>query len=307
MTKRPIIIDTDPGIDDAVAIAIALFSEDLDIKCISTVSGNVDLDKTTFNALRLLKFFGKENIPVAAGASQPLLRPIVDASEIHGKTGMEGFDFEDPDMSLLRKESSIELMKQILLDSNEPVTLMPIGPLTNIALLLLTYPEVKPKIKEIVMMGGSTGRGNCGVMSEFNFHADPEAARIVFKSGLKLTMAPLDVGVRALISKEVSEEIRMMNKTGNMFYELFSRYRGSSFETGLRMYDSYAIAYILEPSIFETVNAFVDIETKGEYTSGCSVVDLKGYLKQESNATVLLDADPEKFEQWFLKSVKKCC
>jgi non-specific riboncleoside hydrolase len=254
-----------------------------------------------------LKFFGKENIPVAAGASQPLLRPIVDASEIHGKTGMEGFDFEDPDMSLLRKESSIELMKQILLDSNEPVTLMPIGPLTNIALLLLTYPEVKPKIKEIVMMGGSTGRGNCGVMSEFNFHADPEAARIVFKSGLKLTMAPLDVGVRALISKEVSEEIRMMNKTGNMFYELFSRYRGSSFETGLRMYDSYAIAYILEPSIFKTVNAFVDIETKGEYTSGCSVVDLKGYLKQESNATVLLDADPEKFEQWFLKSVKKCC
>ncbi|MEF9892693.1 MAG: ribonucleoside hydrolase RihC [Anaerorhabdus sp.] len=307
MTKRPIIIDTDPGIDDAVAIAIALFSEDLDIKCISTVSGNVGLDKTTFNALRLLKFFGKENIPVAAGASQPLLRPIVDASEIHGKTGMEGFDFEDPDMSLLRKESSIELMKQILLDSNEPVTLMPIGPLTNIALLLLTYPEVKPKIKEIVMMGGSTGRGNCGVMSEFNFHADPEAARIVFKSGLKLTMAPLDVGVRALISKEVSEEIRMMNKTGNMFYELFSRYRGSSFETGLRMYDSYAIAYILEPSIFETVNAFVDIETKGEYTSGCSVIDLKGYLKQESNATVLLDADPEKFEQWFLKSVKKCC
>lgn len=307
MIKRPIIIDTDPGIDDAVAIAIALFSESLEVKCISTVSGNVGLDKTTFNALRLLKFFGKENIPVAAGASQPLLRPIVDASDIHGKTGMEGFEFENPDMNLLCKESSIELMRKILVESDEPITLLPIGPLTNIALLLSTYPQLKSKIKEIIMMGGSTGRGNCGVLSEFNFHADPEAARIVFKSGCKLTMVPLDAGTRALIPREVSEEIKLMNKTGSMFYELFKKFRGSSFETGIRMYDCCAIAYVLEPSIFETVETFVDIETKGEYTSGCSVVDLKGYLKQQPNATVVLDADPDKFIQWFLQSVRKCC
>ncbi|MEG0094182.1 MAG: nucleoside hydrolase, partial [Erysipelotrichaceae bacterium] len=127
MTKRPIIIDTDPGIDDAVAIAIALFSDELDIKCISTVFGNVGLDKTTYNALRLVKFFGKENIPVASGARKPLLRDIIDASEVHGKTGMEGFDFEDPDMSLLCKESSIELMRKIIMESDEPITILPIG------------------------------------------------------------------------------------------------------------------------------------------------------------------------------------
>lgn len=307
MTKRPIIIDTDPGIDDAVAIAIALFSDELDVKCISTVNGNVGLDKTTYNALRLVKFFGKENIPVVAGARKPLLRAVVDASEVHGKTGMEGFDFEDPDMSLLRKENAIEYMRKILMESDEPVILLPIGPLTNIALLLSTYPEVKSKIKEIVMMGGSTARGNCGVMSEFNFHADPEAAKMVFHSGLKLVMVPLDAGINARITKDVSEKIRTMNKTGHMFYELFRRYRGSSFETGLKMYDSYAIAYVLQPDIFETVETFVDIETQGEYTSGCSVVDLKGYLNREANTTVVVDADPEKFKQWFLTSVEKCC
>lgn len=307
MTKRPIIIDTDPGIDDAVAIAIALFSDELDIKCISTVFGNVGLDKTTYNALRLVKFFGKENIPVASGARKPLLRDIIDASEVHGKTGMEGFDFEDPDMSLLCQESSIELMRKIIMESDEPITILPIGPLTNIALLLSTYPEVKPNIKEIIMMGGSTGRGNRGVMSEFNFCADPEAAKIVFHSGLKLTMVPLDAGVRALITKDVSEHIKTLNKTGEMFYSLFKRYRGGSFETGLTMYDSYATAYLLQPDIFKTVDVFVDIETQGEYTSGCSVVDLRGFLNKEPNTTVILDTDPEKFNEWFIQSVKRCC
>lgn len=307
MTKRPIIIDTDPGIDDAVAIAIALFSDELDIKCISTVFGNVGLDKTTYNALRLVKFFGKENIPVASGARKPLLRDIIDASEVHGKTGMEGFDFEDPDMSLLCQESSIELMRKIIMESDEPITILPIGPLTNVALLLSTYPEVKPKIKEIIMMGGSTGRGNRGVMSEFNFCADPEAAKIVFHSGLKLTMVPLDAGVRALITKDVSEHIKTLNKTGEMFYSLFKRYRGGSFETGLTMYDSYATAYLLQPDIFKTVDVFVDIETQGEYTSGCSVVDLRGFLNKEPNTTVILDTDPEKFNEWFIQSVKRCC
>lgn len=307
MTKRPIIIDTDPGIDDAVAIAIALFSDELDIKCISTVFGNVGLDKTTYNALRLVKFFGKENIPVASGARKPLLRDIIDASEVHGKTGMEGFDFEDPDMSLLCQESSIELMRKIIMESDEPITILPIGPLTNVALLLSTYPEVKPNIKEIIMMGGSTGRGNRGVMSEFNFCADPEAAKIVFHSGLKLTMVPLDAGVRALITKDVSEHIKTLNKTGEMFYSLFKRYRGGSFETGLTMYDSYATAYLLQPDIFKTVDVFVDIETQGEYTSGCSVVDLRGFLNKEPNTTVILDTDPEKFNEWFIQSVKKCC
>ncbi len=306
MLKRPIIIDTDPGIDDAVAIAVALFNEQLNVKLITTVAGNVGLDKVTYNAMRLLKYLGKEEIPVAAGAHKPLLREVIDASGIHGKTGMEGFDFEEPDMTKLLKDNAVDAMKKVLLDSEEKITLVPIGPLTNIALLIATYPEVIEKIEEIVLMGGSTGRGNCGVMSEFNFHADPEAAKMVFQSGLKITMAPLDVGLKALVYPEDSENIKVMNKTGEMFYSLFKRYRGGSFSTGLKMYDSCAIAYLVQPEMFETVHTFVDIETKGEFTSGCSVVDLKGYLKQNPNVYVCVDINPDMFKSWLMESVKKC-
>ncbi len=306
MNKIPIIIDTDPGIDDAVAISIALFAQELDVKLITTVAGNVGLEKVTYNALRLLKYLGKDHIPVAAGARKPLLRDVIDASDIHGKTGMEGFDFEEPDYSKLLKENAVEAMRNTLMASEEKITLVPLGPLTNIALLITTYPEVCEKIKEIILMGGALGRGNCGVLSEFNFHADPEAARIVMQIQLKVTIAPLDVGLKALVYPEDSEMIKGMNKTGEMFYSLFKKYRGGSFSTGLKMYDSCAVAYLLQPDMFETVHTFVDIETKGEYTAGCSVIDLRNYLKQEPNVHVCIDIDPDKFKTWLLEGIKKC-
>ncbi len=306
MNKLPVIIDTDPGIDDAVAISIALFAEELDVKLITTVAGNVGLEKVTYNALRLLKYLGKEDIPVAAGAKKPLLREGIDASDIHGKTGMEGFDFEEPDYSKLLSENAIDAMRRVIMNSSVPITLVPIGPLTNIALLITTYPEVTEKIKEIILMGGSLGRGNCGVMSEFNFHADPEAAKIVMNSKLTITIAPLDVGLKALVYPEDSEQIKNMNKTGEMFYSLFKKYRGGSFATGLKMYDSCAIAYLLQPDMFKTNYAFVDVETKGDYTAGCSVIDLKNYLKKEPNVHVCTDIDPIQFKTWLLDSIKKC-
>lgn len=306
MTKRPIIIDTDPGIDDAVAIAIALFAEELDVKLITTVAGNVSLEKVTYNVMRLLKYFEKENIPVAAGSAKPLAREAIDASGIHGVTGMEGYDFEEPDMNKLLKINAIEAMHVTLLASDEPITIVPIGPLTNIALLLATYPEVKSKIKEIVLMGGSTGRGNSGVMAEFNIHVDPEAAKMVFQSGLPIAVAPLDVGLKALVYPEDSEIIKDMNKTGEMFYSLFKKYRGGSFGTGLKMYDACAIAYLLKPEMYEVVETFVDIETQGELTLGCSVMDFKGYMKKAANAKVCVDIDPAIFKEWFMTSVKKC-
>lgn len=213
MNKRPIIIDTDPGIDDALAIAIALFSDELDVRLISTVAGNVGLDKVTYNALRLLKYFGREDVPVAVGADRPLIREFEDASSVHGKSGMEGFDFEEPTQQPL-KENAVDAMRNVIMNSSEPVTLVPIAPLTNIALLLKTYPEVKRNIREIVLMGGSASRGNKGVMAEFNIALDPEAAHMVFHSGVKLTMVGLDVGLKALVLPEDSEEIRTMNKTG---------------------------------------------------------------------------------------------
>ncbi len=305
MTKRPIIIDTDPGIDDALAIAIALFSEELDVKLITTVAGNVGLDKVTLNALRLLKYFEREDVPVAMGAAEPLIRPYEDASSVHGKTGMEGFEFPEPTQKVL-PENAVNAMRRVLLSSDEPITLLPIGPLTNIALLLKTYPEVKSKIQEIVLMGGSASRGNKGVMSEFNIVSDPEAAYIVFHSGLKITMVGLDVGLKALVLPEDSEAIRKMNKTGEMAYCLFKKYRGGSFNTGLKMYDSSAVAYLLRPDLFETVETYVDVELAGSMTAGCTLVDLKGYLGQPNNATVCMDIDAQGFRTWFVDSIRRC-
>lgn len=305
MTKKPIIIDTDPGIDDAVALAIALFNEELDVRLITTVHGNVSLEKVTYNALRLMKYYDKQ-VPIAKGASRPLVAEAIDASDVHGETGMDGYNFEEPDDSLLLDKHAVNAMYEEIMNSNEKVTLVPIGPLTNIALLLRMYPEVKGNIAEIVLMGGSTGRGNVTVMAEFNIYADPEAAKIVFSSGLPIVMAGIDVGQKALVYPEDSEILKDMNDTGNMIYHLFKKYRGGSFNKGLKMYDSCAVAYLLNPDLFETMDTFVDIELNGEFTKGATIVDLRGYLKQESNVKVCLDIDAEAFKKWFMENIKKC-
>jgi non-specific riboncleoside hydrolase len=305
MKKLPIIIDTDPGIDDALAIAIALFSGELDVKLITTVAGNVSLEHVTNNTLKLLSFWEKD-IPVAAGADRPLIEPLVDASNVHGVTGMEGFDFPEPKKELLLEEHAVNAMRRVIMESPEPITLVPIAPLTNIALLFTMYPEVKKNIKEIVMMGGSAGRGNKGVMSEFNIATDPEAAKIVFDSGLPIVMAGLDVGWKALVYPEDSAKMLEMGKTGEMAYCLFKKYRGGTFGTGLKMYDSCAVAYLLCPELFTVEETFVDIELAGSMTRGCTLVDLKGYLKQGPNAKVCMDIDGEKFRKWFLEYVAKC-
>lgn len=305
MNKRKIIIDTDPGIDDAVAIALAVFSEEIEVNLITTIAGNVSVEKVTKNLLKLLPFFGKK-IPVAMGAKRPLLREPIDASGVHGKTGMDGYNFPDEDESLLLNESAVQAIHRVLLENNEKMTLVAIGPLTNIALLLREYPEVKDKIDEVILMGGSVTRGNSGVYSEFNINADPEAAKIVFESGLPIVMCGLDVGLKALVYPEDSEMIKNMNPVGNMFYHLFKTYRGGSFNSGLKMYDSCAVAYLLKPDLFETVDTFVGIETHGEYTSGATCVDLKGYIGKPNNAKVTLDINADAFKKWFLESIRNC-
>lgn len=219
---------------------------------------------------------------------------------------MDGFDFEEPTEDLVLKENAVNAMYRVIMDSKEPITLVPIGPLTNIALLLKMYPEVKENIAEIVLMGGSTGRGNAGVMAEFNIYADPEAAKIVFQSNLPLVMVGLDVGLKALVYPEDSEQLKVMNQTGNMIYQLFQKYRGGSMKTGLKMYDATAIAYLLKPEMFQVVDTFVDVELNGSMTTGCTVVDLKGYLGKPNNAKVCVDIDPQMFKQWFMDSLKKC-
>ncbi len=303
--KRPIIIDTDPGIDDAVALGIALFARELDVKLITTVSGNVGIEHVTNNALKLLTFWTL-NTPVAKGAARPLLREVRDASEVHGVTGMEGYEFPEPNRGNLLNITAVQAMYQTLKESEEKITIVAIGPLTNVALLLREYPEIKEKIAEIVLMGGALGRGNFGVLSEFNIAVDPEAAKIVFESGLAIAMTPLDVGLKALVYPQDSEEIKQMNQTGDMMYSLFKKYRGGSFNTGLKMYDSCAIAYLLKPEMFTVQNVFVAVETKGEYTSGATVIDLKASLGKAANCKVCVDIDEELFKTWFLAALKRC-
>ena len=301
---RPIIIDTDPGIDDAVAIAIALFSEKLDVRLITTVAGNVGIDFVTQNTLNILKVFEK-NVPVAIGAGEPLLEEFVDASNVHGTSGMGAYQFEMATDELIIKDNAVNAMYKEIMNSKEKITLVPIAPLTNIALLFKMYPEVKENIEEIVLMGGSAGRGNKGVMSEFNIATDPEAAHIVFNSGVDIVMAGLDVGLKARIYPEDSEKIKDMNKIGDMIYKLFKAYRGGSFDKGLKMYDSFAIAYLLKPEMFEVVETYTEIELKGDLTRGSTVVDLKGYLGRPNNSKVCLDVDTEMFRKWFLEEISK--
>ncbi|MBP1041127.1 ribonucleoside hydrolase RihC [Vagococcus sp. BWB3-3] len=303
--SRAIILDTDPGIDDAIAIALALSSKKLDIQLFTTVMGNVSLEKVTQNLLKLLAFFEK-NIPVAKGAALPLLKDVIDASDIHGNSGMDGYEFPEEASHLLSKNHAVIEMHNQLMKNTGKTTIVAIGPLTNLALLLRMYPESVKQIDEIVLMGGSVSRGNKGVLSEFNIAVDPEAAKIVFESGLPIAMVGLDVGLKALVYPEDSEKIKAMNKTGDMMYHLFKKYRGGSFKTGLKMYDSCAVAYLLAPEMFDIETTFVGVEINGTYTSGATVVDLKGYLGQQPNAKVCVDIDENVFKKWFMESIERC-
>ncbi len=300
--KQPIIIDTDPGIDDAAAISIALNHPNFDLRMITTVNGNVGIEKTTANALKLKQFFSSD-VPVHRGSSQPLLTDIIDASVVHGESGMEGYPFPEVNQQDLTSKHAVEAMRIELLNHGEPITLIPIGPLTNIALLLSTYPEVKDHIKEIVLMGGSAGRGNVTPLAEYNIYCDPEAAHIVFNSGLPLTMVGLDVARSSALSHNTIDNLQSLNQTGQMLHQLFKHYRGDDFEHGINVYDAYTVLYLLHPGKFHVQAADVQIETTGHLTKGATVTDFKSPFP---NCTVVLSIEPDAFKDIFVESLKYC-
>ncbi|TNV18877.1 ribonucleoside hydrolase RihC [Buttiauxella sp. B2] len=296
MSKTSIILDTDPGIDDAVAIAAALFAPQLDLKLLTTVAGNVSVEKTTRNALQLMHFWQK-NIPVAKGAAAPLVRKLRDAAYVHGQSGMEGYAFVEHQRKPLDKPA-FQAIYECLNASPETITLVAIGPLTNIALLLIQYPECKAKIKRLVIMGGSAGRGNFTPNAEFNIAIDPEAAARVFESGLEIVMCGLDVTNQAMLSPEYLTTLPNLNQTGKMLHALFSHYRSGSMSAGLRMHDLCAIAWLVKPELFHTKPCFVAVETRGEFTAGTTVVDIEQRYQREPNAHVALDLDIAGFQRW---------
>ncbi|VTM23938.1 Non-specific ribonucleoside hydrolase rihC [Raoultella terrigena] len=294
--RLPIVLDTDPGIDDAAAIAAALFAPELDLQLMTTVAGNVSVEKTTRNALQLLHFWNAD-VPLAQGASMPLLRPLRDAASVHGESGMEGYEFVEHRCQPLPKPA-FQAIRDALMHAPEPMTLVAIGPLTNIALLLTQYPECRFNIRRLVIMGGSAGRGNFTPNAEFNIAIDPESAAKVFQSGLEIVMCGLDVTNQAILAPEYLATLPTLNRTGKMLHALFSHYRSGSMEIGLRMHDLCAIAWLVRPELFTLKSCFVAVETQGSWTAGTTVVDIEGRLGQPANASVALDLDVAGFQRW---------
>lgn len=302
MTKK-IIIDTDPGIDDAAALTIALNNPELEVLMLSTVAGNVNLEYTTENAKKILDFFEKD-IPLAKGNSLPMLREYEDASQFHGETGMNGYDFPASKRKVLAEHSVVE-MKNRISASQEPVTLVTIGPLTNIALLLSMYPEVKENIAEIVMMGGSTIGGNTNSAAEFNIKVDPHAAQMVINSDLKISIFGLRVTTKAILNKKDIQKIKTFGKTGEMLYSLFSHYRGGDLEDfGLMMHDLCTICYLLKPEIFSYQKTQLEVAVSGP-AAGTTVADLDSRYTEEKNVKLAVGIDQDKFRKWIVEELSK--
>ncbi|WP_125683586.1 ribonucleoside hydrolase RihC [Levilactobacillus yonginensis] len=296
-----IIMDTDPGIDDAAALTMAINDPKIDLNLITTVAGNVTVDKTTINALKIVRFFNQD-IPVAGGAEQPLFKDFEDAARIHGASGMPGYEFPT-DLPTPLHKTAVEALHDEIMASPDPITLVPTGSYTNIALLFSEYPEVKSHIERIVAMGGSLGMGNMTSAAEFNVFTDPDAAAIVYKSGVPIVMVGLDITMKALLTHESIEELPKISETGKMLHDIIVN-DGDNSDAGIAMHDVNTIFYLLHPEAITTKDMWIDIVTDGP-SIGETVGDIRGaYHDGKTNAKVSVDIDDAAFNKWFLEEVR---
>jgi purine nucleosidase len=300
MPPRKIIIDTDPGQDDAVAILLALASPELEVLAITAVAGNVPLALTQRNARQIVDLSGK-SVPVHAGRDAPLHRKLVTAEHVHGRSGLDGIVLLDP-VTPLHPQPGVEAIIECL-RSHPPgtITLCPLGPLTNIAAAFLQAPDIIPRVAEVVLMGGAYFEvGNITPAAEFNIYVDPEAAEIVFKSGVPLVVMPLDVTHKALTSREWVEEMRGLGTPVGQavaswtdFFERFDTAKYGS--AGAPLHDPCVIAYLLEPALFTGRHVNVAIETVSELTLGMTVADWWRVTGREPNAMFMGGVDRDGF------------
>lgn len=303
---KPILIDCDPGHDDAMAIMLALAnSEQLDVIGITCVGGNQTLDKVSENTLKILTVVGSD-IPVAKGAAGPLIKEIAPAPEAHGDSGMDGPIVDEITMDFV-DQNGVEFLKDKILASANKVTIVALGPLTNIALLLKMYPEVKERIECIAMMGGSATSGNSTAAAEFNFYIDPHAAHIVFHSGIPLIQAGTEVSLAASILHSEIDVFKNKGRVSNFVYDLLEFYSQFSKRLGIDrspIFDACPVMYLLHPEIFVAKDYYVDIELQGELTAGMSVTDKRVWFDMKKpNTTVLLDVDREKFIAYLTEAI----
>lgn len=298
MNRIPVILDGDPGHDDAIAWLLALAHEELDVRAVIPVSGNVSLEKTTYNTLRILTLLGRTDIPVAPGAAKPLLELPSHAPSVHGESGLDGPALPEPVFEVCGM-TGVELMAKVLRESRQKVTIVPTGALTNVAALLTAYPTLKRRIKRIVLMGGGILSGNWTPAAEFNILIDPEAAKIVFESGVPIVMAPLDVTEKALVFPEDFERIRALgNPVSSIVAEwldFFYKFHLTIGYKGAPLHDPCAVGYLLKPEMFVTREMYVEIETSGMYCKGVTVGDVRGVSGKKPNATVMMNLDRQAF------------
>ncbi|KGJ10536.1 nucleoside hydrolase (plasmid) [Paracoccus versutus] len=297
---RKIIIDTDPGQDDAVAILLALASPEIEVLGLGVVAGNVPLHHTQRNARMVCELAGRPDLPVHAGCDAPLHRKLITAEHVHGKTGLDGVTLPEPTMPLAPGHAVDFLIETLRREKPGSVTLVPIGPLTNIATAFLRAPDIIPRVQEIVLMGGAYFEvGNITPTAEFNIHVDPEAAKIVFASGAPLTVMPLDVTHRALTSRAWVEGMRAMGRVGQAvasWTDFFERYDREKYGSqGAPLHDPCTIAWLLKPELFTGRYINVEIETQGEYTLGMTVADWWRVSGRTPNATFIREVEADAF------------
>jgi pyrimidine-specific ribonucleoside hydrolase len=303
MTPTQIILDCDPGHDDAIALLLALASPEVELLGVTTVCGNQTLDKTTANALRVLEFANRTDIPVHAGADRPLLREVRVAAHVHGESGLDGPELP-PAQTQVRDRHAVDFIADQIRAHDGAVTLVPTGPLTNIALLLALHPDAIPH--RIVLMGGSIGEGNITPAAEFNIWADPEAAKRVFAAGLDTTMVGLDVTHKALITRAHTERLRGAGRVGTMVAELLDFYARFHHEQypdldGVPMHDPVALAEVVRPGLLEVHRAEIDVDCGWEQGRGRTNVDWRGREGAQPNAHVAIDVDADAFAELLIE------
>lgn len=294
----PIIIDCDPGHDDAIAILLALASHEVDVLGITTVGGNSGLENTTRNALTVLEVAGRTDIPVAAGCDHPLVRPLRIADQVHGKSGMDGPMLEPPRLTPVDAHA-IDFIAETVAASPEPVTLVPTGPLTNVALLLRRHPEVVDNIHRVVLMGGAIELGNTTPSAEFNIWVDPEAADVVFRSGMDITMVGLDVTHQARMGRPHGDRLRSQGRCGAFVADLldfFVRFHERVYGMDSSpIHDAVAVADVIWPDLMDADRFHVAVETASPLTVGRTVVDRWRVTGNEPNVRVGLAIDGDRF------------
>ena len=298
MEKIKIIMDVDVGIDDAIAMCLALGNEKFEVLGFTTTFGNRRCEVTTQNTLKILELVGRTDIPVAPGAVRPLVKEYnpPEFSIVHGYDGLGDMADPLPQPTITTcGKSAVQFMADTLRESDEPVTRVPVGPMTNVATLIMTHPELMPKIKEVVLMGGSTIKGNASPVAEANIIQDPEAAYILFKSGLKIKMAGLDATWDGYIAFDELEEFGKANWLSEKIYSMCGiyaeHYRERMKNPGLAMHDSLTLAWLVNPELVQAEDYYVTVDINGRYTYGMTVTDVDNVMKYKPNATVAMGVD----------------